>query len=400
MLERSAWGRALIILGVVAVGMWVVQQFWLLAVHFGDIIILFFLAWLLAFCLAPVVRSLQFSTPLGRAGSAGIVYLVLLVLLITVVVLIVPILVFQVSGFATQLPALTTKLPGMIRGVQTALSSRGVPVDLSAPSSTTLSQEAGQLGAQLVANTVSIASGVASGVFSFVIIMILSFYLVVDGDRFVVEFLDAVPLHYRADTELFFESVQRSFGGFLRGTAIQAAILAIGTAIIMLVAGVHYVLLASVFAGVVMVIPFIGPLLALVLPLLIGLFSGMSTSQLVVYILALVALQMLVMNVIAPKVMSESVGLHPLWVFAALLIGAKEAGIAGAIFGVPVAAVVYASARILLRRWRVIESAPSEVTIIAAELSGGTYPKQQVRVERLGASVSSAVYRLFHGRRA
>ena len=211
-----------------------------------------------------------------------------------------------------------------------------------------------------MANTVSIASGIASGLFGFTIILILSFYLVLDGDRFATQFVDAVPEHYRADTVLFLESIRRSFGGFLRGTVIQASILAVGTAVIMLIAGVHYVLLASLFAGVVMVIPFVGPLLALILPLLIGLFSGMTTSQLIVYLFALVALQILVMNVIAPKVMGDSVGLHPLLVFVALLIGGQEAGLAGAIFGVPVAAVIYATARILLRRWQVIEAISPE----------------------------------------
>ena len=398
LLDRSAWGRALIILGVIAVGFWVLQQFWLLALHFGNIIILFFLAWLLAFCLGPIVRSIQLSTVLGRVAATAVVYLVLLVVLVTTIVLVVPVLVQQVSALASQLPELTLQIPGLIKHLEQPFTSRGIPVDLSAPSSTTLSQEAGQLGTQLVANTVSIASGIASGLFSFTIILILSFYLVLDGDRFAAQFVDAVPEHYRADTVLFLESIRRSFGGFLRGTVIQASILAVGTAVIMLIAGVHYVLLASLFAGVVMVIPFVGPLLALILPLLIGLFSGMTTSQLIVYVFALVALQILVMNVIAPKVMGDSVGLHPLLVFVALLIGGQEAGLAGAIFGVPVAAVIYAAAQILLRRWQVIDAASPEVTIAVTTVTGTTFPKRRVRVEQLGASIGGVVTRLFHGR--
>ncbi|HEX5414296.1 MAG TPA: AI-2E family transporter, partial [Chloroflexota bacterium] len=176
MLDRSSWGRALIILGVIAVGFWVLQQVWLLALHFGNIIILFFLAWLLAFCLSPIVRSIQLSTPLGRAATTAIVYLVLLVVLVTTIVLVIPVLVQQVSGLASQLPELTTQLPGVIRTIQRAFTSRGIPIDLSAPSSQTLSQEAGQLGTQLVANTVAIASGIASGLFGFTIILIVSFY--------------------------------------------------------------------------------------------------------------------------------------------------------------------------------------------------------------------------------
>src|SRR5438094_7195426 len=103
-MQRSPWFRALIILGVIALGLFVFGQLWQLAVHFGDIIILFFLAWLLAFTLLPVVRFLEARLPIGRAGGAAIVYLVLLVGLTTIVVLVVPLLVDQVSQLASQLP--------------------------------------------------------------------------------------------------------------------------------------------------------------------------------------------------------------------------------------------------------------------------------------------------------
>lgn len=398
LLDRSTWGRVLIILGVIAVGLYVAQQLWLLAVHFGDIIILFFLAWLLAFSLTPIVRVLQRNTPLGRAASAAVVYLVLLVVLITTVVLIVPLLIDQISQLAAQLPALTTQIPGTLRSIQATLEFHGIPVDLGTPTAPTLSQEAGQLGSRIVENTVSLASGIASGVFSFTIILIVSFYLVLDGERFVTSFLEALPDHYRDDVHLFLDSIDRSFGGFLRGTAIQASILALGTAVIMSFAGVHFVLLASIFAGVVMVIPFVGPLLALILPLLIGLFSGMPTSQLVVYLIALIALQMLVMNVIAPKVMSESVGLHPLLVFLALLVGAKQAGIAGAIFGVPVAAVINAATLILLRRWHVITPTTKILVVTDPSAADVAFSRQTVQIDRISVNLSRTIARIFQSR--
>src|SRR6185369_4737277 len=100
-------------------------------------IILFFLAWLLSFCLAPIVRSIQQSTPLGRATATAVVYVVLLVVLVTTIVLVVPVLVQQVSSLASQLPELTLQLPGTIKMIERAFTSRGIPIDLSAPSSTT-----------------------------------------------------------------------------------------------------------------------------------------------------------------------------------------------------------------------------------------------------------------------
>jgi predicted PurR-regulated permease PerM len=402
-MDRTPWGRALIILGVIALALYLLGQLLQLAAHFGDVIIVFFLAWLLAFVLLPIVRLIEGYLPIGRAGAAGIVYLVLLVCLVTLLVVGVPLLIEQVSQLASLLPTVAARVPGWLRDLQAALDQHGIPVELTTPANTpSLGQEAAQLGSGLVTNTVSIASGIASGLFGFTIILILSFYFVLDGDRFVARILAAIPEHYRDDADLFLVSIDRSFGGFLRGMGIQAAILGLGTAAIMGLAGLHYVLLASIFAGLVIVIPFIGPPLAVILPALIAVFSNLSTTELVVVMAGLVALQLIVVNVVAPKVMSESVGIHPLLVFLALLVGIKEAGIAGAIFGVPIAAVLWATGRILLQRWNVIERpvpvaasvVHTTVTVITETPTG----ERTVRFERLGFHLGRAVSRLFHAR--
>jgi predicted PurR-regulated permease PerM len=161
-------------------------------------------------------------------------------------------------------------------------------------------------------------------------------------------------------------------------------------------------MLASVFAAVIMVVPFIGPLLALIVPLIIAAFSNLPTSQLLAVVVGLVVLQLVVMNVVAPKVMSQSVGLHPLLVFLALLVGIKEAGIAGAIFGVPVAAVLYASGQILLRRWKVIEARPAEPAPTPFEptrpVTPVEPPPREVRIDRLSFHVGRVIGRVFHAR--
>ena len=399
-MNRTPWGRALIILGVIALTIFVAGELFQLAAHFGDVIILFFLAWLLAFTLLPLVRFLENRVPLGRPGAAGIVYLVLLVAFLAMLVVGIPLLVMQVSQLASLLPTIATRVPTWLREIQVALEQRGIPLQLSGTSQPGLGQDLTQLGSGLVANTVAIASGIAAGVFSITIILILSFYIVLDGDRILGEMIASIPEHYREDSQQFLVSIDRTFGGFLRGTAIQAAILGLGTAAIMGFAGLHYILLASIFAAIVMIIPFVGPLLALVLPALIALFSNLPMSDLLVLLIALVVLQLIVLNVVAPKVMSQNIGIHPLLVFLALLVGVKEAGVAGAIFGVPIAAVIYASARILLRRWRIIEPPETlnetvvQSTVVIVRTDGSH--RRVVRLERLGFHVGRVISRLFH----
>jgi predicted PurR-regulated permease PerM len=149
-----------------------------------------------------------------------------------------------------------------------------------------------------------------------------------------------VPVRLQDDLVYFMESVRRAFGGFLRGQLVLSGVYAIGTAAVMMAAGLDFALLASVFAALAMLIPFIGPILAVAPPALIALLIYPERVWWIV--LVLIALQVAVLNVISPRVMSKTVGMHPLLVVAAVLVGAKLAGIWGALFGVPIAGVAVA----------------------------------------------------------
>ena len=401
-MDRSPWFRALIILGVTAIGLYLAGELWRLAQHFGDVIVLFFLAWLLAFALLPTVRFIESRLHARRAAAAILVYLGILVVLFTCLVLVIPVLIEQVSQLAGQLPGLADRVPIFTRDVQSWLDHRGVPLTVATtgPQQPAFSQQAAQLGTSLVELSVVVASKIAAGLVSFTFVLILSFYVVLDGDRFVNAIMAGLPEKYRDDAILFLVSIDRSFGGFLRGSAIQGLFLGSGTAIIMSVAGLNYVLLASIFAGFVMVVPFIGPFLAQVLPILIAVFSNLPPSQLLVLFISLSVLQFFVLNILAPKVMSQSVGLHPLLVFLALLVGIKEAGIAGAVFGVPVAAVIYATFRIIFNRWSIIELQAPYSGIsgksVGASPSPAAMPTPVVRFDRFGPHLGRAISRLFH----
>jgi predicted PurR-regulated permease PerM len=101
---------------------------------------------------------------------------------------------------------------------------------------------------------------------------------------------------------------------------------------------IDYALLASVVAGIFLLIPFLGPVVAVWVPVTIALFTRPDAA--LVLFIALLALQQVIFHVVAPRIMHQEVGLHPLLVFFAVLTGARVAGIWGAIFGVPVVAVL------------------------------------------------------------
>jgi predicted PurR-regulated permease PerM len=163
-----------------------------------------------------------------------------------------------------------------------------------------------------------------------------------DGPRIIHGAVGVVPPTIREDLIFFVDSVNRAFAGFLRGQLVQALLYSLGTAAIMWVAGLDLILLTAVVNTGLMMIPFVGPPLALILPFSIAIFEA-PTSALVVMILV-TALQAVVVNVVGPRVMSSAVGVHPLLVFVGILAGAKLAGVWGAVFGVPAVAVIAAMA--------------------------------------------------------
>lgn len=351
-MERNRWLRALIVLLVAIAGLHLAGLLWDLVQRFGDIIVMFFLAWLLAFVLTPVTQYIERRTGASRPLAASGVYLVIFVGLLGGILLIVPNLVDQLVTLGKVLPDYAEQVPIVLNEIQADLNARRVGVDITTlyrPQD--LSSSLAALGSGAMQNAVTILTSVFNVGFAVVLVLVLSFYMVVDGDRVQQSLLNFIPDENRAEVDFFIDSVNRTFGGFLRGTLIQAVVYGGGTALVMLLAGVDFVLVASLFAGVVMIIPIFGPFLATVPPVLITLVSAPVQTVLFV-VFGLLILQQITFNVIAPKVMSDSVGMHPLLVFAAILVGARVAGLAGAIFGVPVAAVIWAMAREAIDRTR------------------------------------------------
>jgi len=131
----------------------------------------------------------------------------------------------------------------------------------------------------------------------------------------------------------------------MRGQILQGAVYGLGTLVIMSVFGVPFGLLSGFVAGMLMLIPFIGPAVGLVPPLGVTLVTHSDAFWPVC--IGVLALQQVIVNFLAPRLMSRAMGLHPLVVFLAVLLGAKLAGLWGAIFGVPVAGVIVAMATFL-----------------------------------------------------
>src|SRR5437879_6863668 len=279
MLIRDPWLRAVSSLGCAIASVYLIGLLWQVVELFADIILLFFLAWLVAFVLEPVVGTLV-EGRLPRLAAIGLTYLTLLVLLSLGVILLVPALSLQIVDIARNLPNYVEQATALLSSVESAanewLTSRGSPVlvDLkSALNPQELSRRADALGPPILSNAIGFATGAATLLVQLVIMLVLSFYFMVDGARLSSSLIMALPPRAQDDARFLIANTHRAFAGFLRGQMIQALIGGVGTGVLMSVLQIDYALLASVVAALVLLIPFIGPVLAVILPVTIALVT-------------------------------------------------------------------------------------------------------------------------------
>jgi predicted PurR-regulated permease PerM len=338
--NKDPWLRSLIVLGVLFVGTQLFGVIWDFARHFSDIILIFVLAWLIAFLLNPAVEFLTVGRRTPRVLAVGGVYLGLLAFLIAIGLLVIPPTATQISALGVRFPDYVARASVLLSAMQSWFDDHHVALNLQQSGvGQNLAAQAQALGETLASHALELAQSVVIAIFDGVIVLVISFYMMMDAPRITRALLSVTPARFRDDAGLLLASIDHSFGGYLRSSLTLVLVYAAGTGIAMSALGLPFVLPVSTFAGVMLVIPFVGDIVAIIPPVVIGLLT-VSFVRASVLLVVMIVLQQLVLQVLRPKIMGKSVGLHPLWVLAAFLVGARVAGIWGALFSVPLAAIV------------------------------------------------------------
>lgn len=363
--NQQVYRLAAILVGLAALFQ-ILERAWSLALHFQDIILLFALSWLVAFTLNPAVEWLKrpywpaplrarYVAPrkplLSHGGAVAIVYLGMVLALMVGVGSILPTVIEQGQNLSTLIPELPNRLPSLMTLLEIELGHVGIHVDLPGLYESNVVPSLKDLAGNAFREFMNAFSVIAATLSNSLLVIILSLYMSFSGRELAEELETLLPHRYRDEVRVFVLSINRNFGGFVRGQLVQAVLTTLATAVIMVIMRLDFFVLASVLSGILMLIPLLGVLLTLIPPVLIAFFVGSLPSALVV-LAFLFIFQQVLMNVIMPKVMSESVGLHPLLVFLALLVGARVGGIWGAFFGIPIAGVLYAMLIFVTKRLR------------------------------------------------
>jgi predicted PurR-regulated permease PerM len=371
--DNSRLIRILLILLILLAALFLAQMLAQVISAYGDLLLLFLLAWLVSFILNPAVFHLSedpvphsladaLKPALGeerarqlkdwhmsRALAVVIVYLGLVLALVALVALLAPTAITQLTQLAGRMPEYVARAPEASGWVQDQLLHFGIQLKVQDAVLSALSGLQGY-ATTLIQNALVIFTSVLSILVNIFIVLILGFYITLDGPRLRQTILKVIPSSFYHEIRFLGASVDRTFGGFIRGQLFQAFLQMIGTAIVMTLMGLNFVLVASLFAGLFMLIPLIGPFLALLPPLLVVVIQSPGVAIWLIIILFIY--QFVIVNILMPRVLSDAVGLHPLLVFAALLISIRLAGFWGAFFGIPIAGVLWAMAMFFFEQWR------------------------------------------------
>lgn len=274
-----------------------------------------------------------------RALAVGVCYLATLVVLAVVSFILVPTFVQQIALFGGKFPEYANKAYQLYVDVSASFTRMRLPLFLTAAVRNILdsaSRWAVEISSSIASGAVSVTSQIATLVFDVLIALLIALYVLIDFYKMREEILRLFGKQ-RQHADQFMKVTGRVLGGYLRGVVIDGlavfAIVAVGLSVLR----VPGAIVIAAFAGIVNVVPYLGPGLAMALAGVAGLFVSPWLGLWAVFVV-IVASQVdsLVLN---PRIMSGQVDLHPVLVVFSLLTGATLFGVAGMILAIPVAAI-------------------------------------------------------------
>ncbi|MBA3952860.1 MAG: AI-2E family transporter [Rubrobacter sp.] len=323
----------------------------------SGVLLTFLAAGVLAYVLNPVVRILE-NWRVPRTLAVVGVFLVLILATVAALLVIVVPAVGQVSSIVEDPENIVRQANGLAEQAQELPFVGQYVTELDQDRVLQLLRSNAPSAGQVV----DVATGVVGGVFgvfgtllNLLLLLLVSVYLLLEREKITRAVLRTIPETVRNQALELFHAVERTLIKYLKGQFLLCVIMGvIGWAIMFFTVG-EYALLVGVWVAVTEIIPVLGAFLGAVPGILIALFFGGFTDALIVSALFLVA-QQIEGNILVPKIQGGSTGVHPLWVLFGTIAGTTLYGVVGAIFAVPVVAIVAATIRYLrgtlvLERW-------------------------------------------------
>jgi predicted PurR-regulated permease PerM len=319
----STWTIAKVLIMLLVIGLlWVLR----------DVVAMLFVALLLSALIDPFADWFA-RNHIPRALAVIIVYAFLLALGVLIVVLLVPPLIVQVQQLVANFSSIFDGLVNTFSRFREFASQYGLGTNFQA------GLQAIEEGfSSSFSGIFSTVTGFFGSLAAFVVVLVLTFYMVVEEDSARRFFKSLAPVEYQPFLVPLFNKMRQRIGYWLRGQLVLGLVVGLAVYLGLTILGVPYALLLGLIAGLLEIIPYAGPLLSAV-PILIIAFS-VSPLKGFFALLLVIIIQQIENNILVPKIMQKATGLNPVVSIIAMLVGVKFGGLIGALLAIPVATVL------------------------------------------------------------
>jgi predicted PurR-regulated permease PerM len=335
---------------------------WALARAAGGVLLIFVVAAVIALILNPMVGVLQ-RARLPRGLAVVLVYLGLMAVLTVGGFLLANPIAEQVRAFQNDVPRLVDDANAALADLQRTFDKQGIDIEIQAQGQTalqTLQEQLVEGSGEVVTFTGELLRVIVETSIQLVLVLVLSIYMLIYGPRIAALVRQIMPPGDGTPQDDYPTRVQKAVAGYVRGQLLFSVTMGASAGLALWIygklgifeEGETYALAFGVFFGLMELVPFVGPILGALPPLIVAFFNDPLTAVWVG--LLFLALQQLEGHVVAPQVFSYTLRVNPLLVIFALLFGAETYGIIGALLALPIAAIVRETV-LYLRRHLVLE---------------------------------------------
>ena len=315
---------------------------WSVAGQFIDVIILLLLSMGIAFLLSPLVNFLdKYGVP--RVVGTILVYVLVLGLLSAFGYALIFSLIQQILSLSNTIIDYVNSLPDKFSTLITFLNKQGgIPLDNINKALDQIQTQVTAVAQTAVTNVLNIVLLVTNAFINILLVIVISFYLTIDGKRIRDSIISVVPRRSLEHTLVFEDALNRVVGNYIRGQLTLAFIIGLLASFVCLITGLkQFALIVGAMAFVFETIPMVGPALASVPAIVISLLLPDPFPRTLYVIIWFIAIQVVESNILGPRIVGHAVGLHPVASIVALIVGAKLFGPLGALLATPIVAAIW-----------------------------------------------------------
>ena len=294
----------------------------------------------IAYVLDPFVDFFE-ARGVRRTLGIALIFTVILGAMAAFVMVVGPVISREVSAFTSKVPRYVDQLK------ETALPFVNEYVDKHPEQVESVRERLQTLGMELLLPVVNFlkdlfsgAMNIVLGILDLILIPVMAFYLLKDIDKLTEGAGEVIPLRYRERVLDVFRDIDNVLKDFLKGQATVSVILSVLYAVGLSIFGVPLGIVIGIVAGLANMIPYLGIAIGLAPALLLSWLDAQSVARLIGVVATFGVAQALEGSVISPKIVGDKVGLHPVTVIVAILLGGHFFGFVGILAAVPVAAIV------------------------------------------------------------